>query len=270
MHLSYNTPRQSSSQEDKKVDIFCSVSPLFGIRGAYRLTVNSDVIKISSSDLEGLHNAIATLIQLFRLFCNQPDDGRQEEMTAIMPVLISDYPDITMRAGLIDFNPYGRLPKMEVLFVIVDTLSLLKYNQLHAFFRIGKKDVSASSVLGYAESEIVTLDRHCRDRHITLVPSFDIDSTSLKSGEELENARKIIKEILLYFDRPPIVHLGPAISALVAKSEANLEDFICGPNRPSTILFCANSFQDGNHNKIPMDAVATGYGFQVRFIFNRS
>ena len=153
VHLSFNTPRQRCSEQPvdgdlKKVDILCSVSPLFGVRGAYRLTVNNNVIKMSSSDLEGLHNAIVTLVQLFRLFCKQPSEGKQEEMAGIMPVQISDHPDVPVRAGLIDLNPYGRVPKIEVIFTIVDTMSLLKYNQLHAFFRIGKKNCS---VFGYGE-----------------------------------------------------------------------------------------------------------------------
>ena len=50
-------------------------------------------------------------------------------------------------------------------------------------------------------SEIITLDRHCRDRYVTLVPSFDIDST-IKTVADFENISQVIKELLRCFDRP--------------------------------------------------------------------
>ena len=66
-----------------------------------------------AGDLAGLHNAIVTLVQLFRLFFNQqPDPDDDDEMAAVVPVQISDFPDSPLRATLLDLNPYGRMPKM--------------------------------------------------------------------------------------------------------------------------------------------------------------
>ncbi len=75
--------------------------------GAYSLHVGGGRdgkekrIRICAGDLEGLHHAIVTLIQLFRLF--QSDDG-------LLPVYLSDRPSCAVRALMLDMNQYGRVP----------------------------------------------------------------------------------------------------------------------------------------------------------------
>ena len=152
VHISLNSPRQTTCQfnrhEYMKLDaavqtdtddciedeivIFCHISErLFSARESYRLTISDDKIRIVCSDLSGLHYAIVTLVQLFRLFVheskfreetqiqtdNKPKekqtDGNEStsEVAEIIPVYISDYPDCASRAILLDLNPYGRVPK---------------------------------------------------------------------------------------------------------------------------------------------------------------
>ena len=119
--------------EDETV-IFCHISErLFSEREAYRLTIINHKIRIVCSDLSGLHCAIVTLVQIFRLFfheskyreadslqntsskqLNHNNEEQNEsflEISEIIPVYISDYPDCAGRAVLLDLNPYGRVPK---------------------------------------------------------------------------------------------------------------------------------------------------------------
>ena len=106
---------------------------LFPGKESYRLTISDNKIRIVASDLSGLHFAIVTLVQLFRLYHHQSKfnegnfksntkggqrntnaDERQDsthDIAEIIPVYISDYPDCASRAVLLDLNPYGRVPK---------------------------------------------------------------------------------------------------------------------------------------------------------------
>ena len=125
VHLSHDYPRQPSPNDDsgsesgaQKVHILCSISNhIFSSKGAYRLTVNKGRIVIVSSDPFGLHNAIVTLVQLFRLFCNLESDD--DELAGIVSVQISDHPDTGLRASLFDLNPYGRVLKMVYIYLKV-------------------------------------------------------------------------------------------------------------------------------------------------------
>ena len=126
-------PKINIPIEDETV-IFCHISErLFSERESYRLTIINHKIRIVCSDLSGLHCAIVTLVQLFRLFVHESkyreadslqttsskllNDSNEEqtesslEISEIIPVYISDYPDCAGRAILLDFNPYGRVPK---------------------------------------------------------------------------------------------------------------------------------------------------------------
>ena len=148
MHISLNSPRNAAFNmnthegEERKIDIpvedetviFCHISErLFSGRESYRMTIINHKIRIVCSDLSGLHYAIVTLVQLFRLFFHESkyrevaslqttnskqlkeSTGEQNEsfleISEIIPVYISDYPDCAGRAILLDLNPYGRVPK---------------------------------------------------------------------------------------------------------------------------------------------------------------
>ena len=126
-------PEIDMPMEDETV-IFCHISErLFSKRESYRMTIINHKIRIVCSDLAGLHYAIVTLVQLFRLFFHESkyreDDSLHTtntkklkdstgepnesllEISEIIPVNISDYPDCAGRAILLDLNPYGRVPK---------------------------------------------------------------------------------------------------------------------------------------------------------------
>ena len=154
MHLSLDSPRQtafdfiqhksstfnseestdSNDPNEDEIVIFCHLSErLFPGKESYRLTISDDKIRVVCSDLSGLHHAIVTLVQLFRLFVHEstfreenPLESKnnkqskekanarndyQSELAEIIPVYISDNPDCALRAVLLDLNLYGRVPK---------------------------------------------------------------------------------------------------------------------------------------------------------------
>ena len=116
------------------------------------MTISNHRIKILASDTEGLRHAIVTLIQILSLFCPYSLDSdavsysnsssSESEDYGVTSVTISDWPDFAMRAVLLDLNPYGRVPKMDILLGLIDTWALTKINQFHAFFRVGTSDAS--------------------------------------------------------------------------------------------------------------------------------
>jgi hypothetical protein len=59
-------------------------------------------IRITASDLGGVHNAIVTLLQMFSLFGEE----------GLLPVVVTDRPACAVRAMLVDMNPFGRVPKI--------------------------------------------------------------------------------------------------------------------------------------------------------------
>ena len=122
VHLSFDSPRglratnSDGSDEATMTHIRCCVSRSnASASGAYKLTVNRGRVTVTCGDLSGLHNALVTLVQLFRLFFNK-QDPEDDELAAIVPVQISDFPDSPLRATLLDLNPYGRIPKMVLMY----------------------------------------------------------------------------------------------------------------------------------------------------------
>ena len=151
VHISVNSPKQSAfelnghrapttnPQEGNEttnlkdeIVIFCHLSQqLFTSKESYRMTISDNKVRIVCADLPGLHCAIVTLVQLFRLFyheskfqkenpvnsstgqVNDQDETNEHmlEVTEIIPVYISDSPDCACRGVLLDLNPYGRVPK---------------------------------------------------------------------------------------------------------------------------------------------------------------
>ena len=74
--------------------------------------MHNTIVLPLAGGLGGLHNAIVTLVQLFRVFSNLKSPDKHPDNAAIVPVQISDFPDSPLRAVLLDLNPYGRVPKM--------------------------------------------------------------------------------------------------------------------------------------------------------------
>lgn len=129
----------------------------------YRIEIrenHSPAVTIYAGTPEGLRYGAATLSQLIRQY------------GPALPALdISDEPALATRGVMLDISR-DRVPTMEHLREIVNTLSLLKCNHLqlyieHTFAYAGHEDVwhSASPMTG---AECETLDLWCRELGITL------------------------------------------------------------------------------------------------------
>lgn len=130
----------------------------------YKLSIIPENIRIEGGSRMGVGHGISTLCQLIKL------EG------GFIPCLeIEDYPDLPSRGYYLD-QARGRSLKLESLKAIVDDLRLYKINQFQLYieqtflFRGFSEMWREDSVL--SPSEILELDRYCRERDIDLVPSL--------------------------------------------------------------------------------------------------
>ncbi|XP_064113113.1 uncharacterized protein LOC135219888 isoform X2 [Macrobrachium nipponense] len=169
------------------------------------------------------------------------------------------------------------LNKKERLCQMVDSLLGLKMNQLHLLMRVS----SVACSLPYSPSEVVSLDRYCCDRGITLVPAFDVE-VSVPTAQ-LGAITGTIKTTLTHFPSIRFVHLGPRLTALLAdaslcsKTVGSSPQTVCSPwaqlglSSSAVLLVCANVF----HNKsqqlaaLPPTTILVEYGFQADYDFSR-
>jgi len=129
----------------------------------YTLTIDQRGVLIEFSDPPGLRAAVATLRQLLR------------EYSRRLPCLrIRDWPDFPRRGVMLDISR-GRVPNLQTLLDFADKLADFKINELqlyteHTFaYRDYKSVWREWSALTAAE--IRTLDAHCRELGIDLVPN---------------------------------------------------------------------------------------------------
>ncbi len=133
----------------------------------YSLSVREASIVLKSASLAGLFYGVCTLAQLFRL-------GARPGAVALPLLEITDRPSFARRGVMLDISR-DKVPSLETTLGLVDLLASLKINELqlymeHTFAYAGHERVwqDASPFTG---AEIEQLDRHCRARHIELVPN---------------------------------------------------------------------------------------------------
>lgn len=131
---------------------------------AYELQVTEEGVTLSGQSSIGLWNAVQTLRQLIR------SEG------AILPQLeVEDEPALANR-GFYHDDTRGRIPTLENLKELVDTMAFYKMNQLqlyveHTYLFRNLSEMWRDDTPLTAE-EIMELDRYCRERHVELVPSL--------------------------------------------------------------------------------------------------
>lgn len=231
----------------------------------YTLTVQDNKVTMVCGSLESLHSALVTLVQLLRV-CTSTTDG--SEKCSVPPVVITDQPSLVHRGVLMDLSPHARVPILERVYQMVDSLLALKINQLHLLLKLTPTACSQP----YSPSEIVSLDRYCSDRGITLVPAFDIEDT-VTTGQ-VNSLTGVITATLTHFPSARYVHIGPRLTAFLADA-STLENSYSpwshlGLTQSTVLLVCANVF----HNKrkhlahLPPSAILVEYGFQADYDFS--
>ncbi|CAL4061045.1 unnamed protein product, partial [Meganyctiphanes norvegica] len=166
-------------------------------------------------------------------------------------------------------------PTLDRLCQMVDSILAIKMNQLHLMTRL----TPTNCALPYSLSEVVSLERYCGDRGVTLVPGFDVDA-SVKS-QHLAQLTQTITATLAHFPSARFVHIGPGLTGLLAEvshSNSKIEtkgSVMLSPwssmSLPpgSVLLVCANVFHSKPHllTTLPPTAVLVEYGFQADYDF---
>ena len=130
----------------------------------YRLAIGKQGILIEGASVAAVYYGLQTLRQIVE----QAAAGRLPIVT------IEDWADFPDRGVYYDVTR-GRVPKLEQLKRMADTLSQYKINQLqlyveHTFAYRGHPAIGSNASPLTAE-DILELDAYCRERHVELVPS---------------------------------------------------------------------------------------------------
>lgn len=130
----------------------------------YELTITSESVQIKGGSYSGVFYGVQTLKQLINQY------GRK------LPLLrIEDNPDFLHRGYYYD-GARGKVPRLEMLKRLVDTIAGYKMNQLqiyieHSFAYEGQSEIwSCTDPL--TADELMELDDYCHERHIELIPSI--------------------------------------------------------------------------------------------------
>ncbi|XP_033127750.1 uncharacterized protein LOC117125369 [Anneissia japonica] len=253
----------------KKPDVICHLNRmLFCKDGSYRLTINQSQVQISASDLSGLWNCLCTLLQIIRL-CKE--DG-------IPPLQISDWPDVLYRGVMFDIS-CGRVPKVDFLLSLIDTLSLLKFNQLHLYMKIGY-DSSMDIVTMYTPSELLDIDIYCQCRQVQLIPHIDMYQNSTLNVKQCS----LIHSIISCFPSSRFINFGPKMTNLLFPTiteEANTTDSIqamgvedklklLGVRETHIVQYCANLIHSTPQDiaALPPGSIAMEYGYEADYDFS--
>ncbi|XP_076059863.1 uncharacterized protein LOC143036412 isoform X2 [Oratosquilla oratoria] len=243
--------------------ITCSINPAqLTMPGEYRIRIFNDTVAVTATDIPSLHSALVTLLQLLHL-CG----GSGGESEGVPCVVISDYPTIVHRGVMLDFGQHARIPTLVTMYHIVDTLLGLKINQLHLFLHIG----TTSHTLPFSPSEVVSLERYCQDRGLSIVPVVELDSSVTR--EKLPKALQSMTHLLQHFSDTEYVHIGPRLSALLVDVSRDGVNHWTSLSLPQTcnLMVCANVFHTNRAavKLLPLSAVLVEYGFQADYDFTK-
>ena len=128
----------------------------------YEITINEVSIHITSDGVNGVFYALQTLRQIF-------------EFEEIPCLYIEDEPDFQYR-GLYHDVTRGKIPTVETLKKLIDTMAYLKMNSLqlyveHTFEFEETKNIIATT--GYlTKEEIKEIDEYCYENFIEFIPSI--------------------------------------------------------------------------------------------------
>ncbi len=134
--------------------------------GSYKLSITENGIEIFVSDDAGSRLALSTLRQI----------GMQADSRGFRFCELSDYPNVAIRTFSLDLS-HGKIPTLENIKLLVDLLSLFKYNRLelcltNAYPFEGRENEWALSAV-LSSNKILRLKNYCSSQGIELSLAFD-------------------------------------------------------------------------------------------------
>ncbi|HEX5506141.1 MAG TPA: glycoside hydrolase family 20 zincin-like fold domain-containing protein [Thermomicrobiales bacterium] len=135
-----------------------------GAPEGYRLTITPERVTVVAATEAGLFYGVQTLRQLLRT------QGRR------LPALtIEDRPALPHRGVMLDVSR-GKVPTLDTLRRIVDTLAAYKYNHVQLYtehtFQFPSHPLVGRGAGSLSGDDMIALDRYCRERHVELVPNL--------------------------------------------------------------------------------------------------
>jgi hypothetical protein len=145
------------------VRVRCAPDPAIPPQG-YRLEVSADGVRISASAPAGVFHAAMTLRQMLA----------PSSAGGLPACRIEDAPALEERGVMLDISR-DKVPTMETLLDLVDTLASLKINRLELYtehtFAYRRHRVVWAEASPMTAADIRRLDAWCRDRFVELVPN---------------------------------------------------------------------------------------------------
>jgi hexosaminidase len=132
---------------------------------AHRIVIDASGILLQAATPAGAFRATRTLKTLLA-----------KGVTTLPRLEIRDHPAFPNRGFLLDVSRC-KVPTMETLFSLIDLLADLKYNELQLYvehtFAFANHETVWKDASPLTPEEIRTLDEHCRERFIELVPNLN-------------------------------------------------------------------------------------------------
>lgn len=130
----------------------------------YALQITPSEVSISYSTEDGIFRALTSLYQLY-----------VTENRKLPCMKVEDKPDFERRGYMLDISRC-RMPKLDVIKDLVDSLALLKYNEFQLYmesfcFKYPLFPEVTADIDCLTPEDIIELDAYCAERHIDLVPN---------------------------------------------------------------------------------------------------
>lgn len=144
-------------------EIFFAKNPLLS-KEEYILKIKPTAVEISYADEDGKFRALTSLYQLY-----------VTEGEKIPCMTVEDKPDFERRGYMLDISRC-RMPKLDTIKDLVDSLALLKYNEFQLYmesfcFKYPLLPKATEGIDCLTPEDITVLDAYCSERHIDLVPN---------------------------------------------------------------------------------------------------
>jgi len=182
---------------------------------------------------------------------------------------------MSVRGVLLDLAPYGRVPTVPTFISTLRILSSLKLNKIYLYTRLSS---TPEWQLLYSPLDLISLDRQCCDRQMTLVPTLDIQQPC--PFTQLQEYTIIFNRVLSCFSDLSQVNIGPCLSSVVFNSARSVGCNQVFPKiwsylgLPTTtqLLLCCNSVLDCPQvlEDLPVNVCLVDYGFQADYAFSEN